>query len=127
VYMSLVAVEVEESVGVMTAQSAECCEVLGAPCLPEAVTWEEKGGTHAVECDEVAYGNARVLREALAGCCTLHPSPLDEGVPVGSWAHSDLAPGNVTKQSANARKSAHYVKSKPSQLNIHHNRNNFIV
>lgn len=84
------------SVGVMTAQSAECCVVLDAPCLPEVGTWEEKGGERAVECGEATYGNAYVLREALARCCNLRPSPLDEGVPADSWAHSDLAPVNFT-------------------------------
>lgn len=93
---NLVVVEAEESAGAMTAQSAECCEVLDAPCLPEGGTWEEKGGEHAAECGEAAYGNACVPREALARCCNQHPSLLDEGVQVDSWAHSDLAPVNVT-------------------------------
>jgi hypothetical protein len=91
---SLVAVEGEEYEGAMIAQSAEYCEVLDAPCLPEGVTWEEKDGRHTAECDEAVYGNACALREALAECYNPHPSLHDEGVPVGSWARSDLAPGN---------------------------------
>lgn len=94
--MSLVAVEGEESADAMIAQSAEYCEVSDAPCLLEGVTWGEKDGRHAVEYDEAVYGNACVLREALAGCYNRHPSLHDEGVPVDSWAHSDLAPVNVT-------------------------------
>lgn len=97
-YTNLLAVEEEECVSVWTAQSAECCVVLDAPCQPVGVTWEETDGRHAVVCDEAVYGNAYVLREALARCYTLHPSLLDEGVPVDSLAHSDLAPVNVTKQ-----------------------------
>lgn len=93
---SLVAVEGEESADAMLAQSAEYCEVSDAPCLPEGETWGEKDGRHAVECDEAVYGNACALREALAGCYNPHPSLHDEGVPVDSWAHSDLAPVNVT-------------------------------
>jgi hypothetical protein len=88
--------EAEETVGVPTAQSAECCVVLCAPCQPEGVTWEERDGKHAVECDEAVYGNACVLTEALARCYTLHPSLRDEGVPADSLARSDLAPVNVT-------------------------------
>ena len=88
--------EGEETVCVLTAQSVECCVVLGAPCQLEGVTWEERDGKHAVECDEAVYGNACVLKEALARCCTLQPSLLDEGVPMDSSVHSDLAPVSVT-------------------------------
>jgi hypothetical protein len=112
--MSLVVVEGEESAGVMTAQSAECCEVSGAPFLPEEETWGEKGGKHVVEHGEAVYGNACVLREALARYYNPHPSPLDEGVPVGSWAHSGLAPVNVTEQLASALNGVHYLKSDSS-------------
>lgn len=41
--------EGEETVCVLTAQSVECCVVLGAPCQLEGVTWEERDGKHAVE------------------------------------------------------------------------------
>lgn len=95
---SLVAVEGEESAGVTTAQSAGYCEVSDAPCLPEVVTWEGKDGRHAVGCDEAACGNACVPREALAECYNPRPSLHDEGVPVDSWARSDLAPGNFTQR-----------------------------
>ena len=88
--------EGEETVCVLTAQSVECCVVLGAPCQLEGVTWEEMDGKHAVECDEAVYGNACVLKEALARCYTLRPSPLDGGVLMDSSAHSDLAPVNIT-------------------------------
>jgi len=91
-------VEWEETVHVLTAQFVECCVVLGAPCQLEGVTWEERDGKHAVECDEAAYGNACVLKEALARCYTLLPSLLDEGVPMDSSAHSDLAPEVVLQQ-----------------------------
>ena len=95
-YMSWLVVEGEETVRVLTAQSVECCVVLGAPCQLEGVTWEERDGKHAVECDGAVYGNACVLKVALARCYTLHPSLLDEGVPMDSSAHSDLAPVSVT-------------------------------
>lgn len=88
--------EGEEIVCWLTAQSVECCVVLGAPCQLEVVTWEERDGRHAVECDEAVYGNACVLKEALARCYNLHPSLLDEGVPMDNSAHSDLAPVSVT-------------------------------
>lgn len=94
--MSWLVVQGEVTVYVRTAQSVECCVVLGEPCQLEGVTWEERHGKHAVEWDGAVYGNACVLKEALARCYTLHPSLLDEGVPVDSSVHSDLAPVNVT-------------------------------